>query len=250
MHRSLRLLLLAGLAGSLPGVPADATHGATGNGAPNGAHYTLNIIGVGGKGKSADMTGAQGHVIFVKLDGGSKILLCEAGVDAGCADVQGFQVVDANGTDANGALFALPNPDPDGDGTTVYSVFARALGTPGGSSVTTTCATGPGDDDVLGTADDEEVCSVIQLELVRDGGRSRFDNVSKYLLYIYADLDGDTVLERVPLFDDRLRGYFWDYDNSGLKLAQLRFYECATIVPDPTDPEGAQLDTSCFSGDH
>lgn len=249
MHRSLRLLLLAGLAGSLPGLPADAAPPDTGNGAPNGAHYSLNIIGVA-KGKSADMTGAQGHVIFVKLDGGSKIWLCEAGVDAGCEDVQDFQVVDKNGTDGDGALFALPNPDPDGDGTTVYSVFARALGKPGGRSVTTTCATGPGDDGELGTADDEEVCSLIQLELVRDKGRSRFENVSKYLLYIYADVTGDGVLERVPLFDEGLRGYFWDYENTGLKLAQLRFYQCATIVPDAADPGGLQVDTSCFGGEH
>src|SRR5262249_60825701 len=97
------------------------------------------------------MSGANGHVIFVKLDGSSKIWLCEAGVDAGCEGVTDFQVLDANGTDGDGALFALPNPDPDGDGTTVYSVFARALGTPGGESITPTCATGPGVGGACGT---------------------------------------------------------------------------------------------------
>ena len=76
-------------------------------------------------------------------------------------------------------------------------------------------------------------------------GKSSFLNVSKSLLYIYADVDGDLVLDRVPLFDDRLTGYFRDYDNLGLKLAQLRFYECTTTVPDATDPTGAQL-TTCF----
>ena len=248
MHRSLRLLGIGLLVASGPAPLAlAAAPGPTGNGAPSGAHYNLNVIGVS-KDESADMQGASGHVIFVKLDGGSKIWLCEAGVDAGCEGVDDFQVIDANGTDGDGALFALPNPDPDGDGTTVYSVFARALGTPGGKSITTTCATGPGEDGVLGTADDEEVCSAIQLELVRDSGRSRFQNVSKYLLYIYADVTGDGVLDRVPLFSDSLQGYFWDYDNAGLKLAQLRFYQCATIVPDPTDPGGLQVDTSCFSG--
>ena len=30
--------------------------------------------------------------------------------------------------------------------------------------------------------------------------------------------------ELVPLFDDHLGGYFWDYDNNGIRLAQLRFY--------------------------
>jgi hypothetical protein len=249
MHRSIRPLALAVVVAAAPSLPASATHGDTGNGAPNGAHYNLNLIGVP-KGKSAEMQGASGHVIFVKLDGNSKIWLCEAGVDAGCEGATDFQVLDANGTDGNGALFALPNPDPDGDGTTVYSVFARALGTPGGRSITTTCATGPGEDGLLGTDDDELVCSSIQLELVRDEGRSRFQNVSKLLLYIYADLNDDGSLERVSLFDEALRGYFWDYDNAGLKLVQLRFYPCATVVPDPTDPGGLQLDTSCFGGDH
>jgi hypothetical protein len=119
----------------------------------------------------------------------------------------------------------------------VYSVFARALGKPGGSSITTTCATDPDTD--------EEVCSVISLELTRTKGRSRFENVSRELLYIYADLDDDGDLERVPLFDDALQGYFWDYDNNGLKLVQLRFYECSTTVPDdPFDPSDDP--TNCF----
>jgi hypothetical protein len=33
------------------------------------------------------------------------------------------------------------------------------------------------------------------------------------------------------LFSDALQGYFWSYDNTGLKLAQLRFYEVSTTVP-------------------
>jgi len=151
--------------------------------------------------------------------------------------VSGFKVLDGNGTDGT-ASFALPNPDPDGDGTTVYSVFARALGKPGGSSRTTTCATDP--------TDGELVCSGIYMELTRDKGKSKFDNVSKYLLYIYADIDDDGDVERVALFSDKLKDYFWEYDNKGLRLAQLRFYECATIVPDPDDPDGAQIDTECF----
>ena len=201
-----------------------------GNGAPSGAHYNLNVIGVK-KGKNPDMKNTSGHTIFVPLWGNAKIWLCESGVDANCAD-DGFKVLDRNGTDADGALFALPNPDPDGDGTTTYSVFARALGTPGGS-----CAT---------DASGELECSVIMMELSRDPGKSKFDNVSKYLLYIYADIDEDGNLERVPLFDSRLQGYFWDYDNSGLKLAQLRFYEgVCTTVPDATNPGGDQYIVEC-----
>jgi len=184
---------------------------AAGNGAPSGAHYSLNIIGT--TDKNPDMTGNDGHRIFVPMTGSTKILLKES---------DDFAVTDANGTDGS-ASFCLPNPDPDNDGTTAYSVYARALGTPGGSSTTTTCAT----DVTTG----EYVCSTKQMILVRDKGKQSFCNVSAELLYVYADLDGDGYEERYPLFDDSLQNYFWQYDNKGLKLAQLRFYQHATTVP-------------------
>jgi hypothetical protein len=184
------------------------------------------------------MKGTSGHTIFVDEYGRSKIWLCESGVDAGCEEVKDFAVLDRNATssdpDADGALFALPNPDPDGDGTTEYSLFARALGKKG-SATMTTCATDP--------SDGSTVCSDIELVLSRDKGK--FDNVSKYLLYIYADIDG-TGTKRYPLFDDDLEDYFWDYDNNGLRIVQLRFYECATKVPDADDPNGWQVDVSCY----
>ena len=189
----------------------------TGNGAPSGSHYSLNIIGVP-KDKSASMDGNSGHRIFVNLEGNTKIMLAEG---------EEFQVLDANGTDGNGASFQLPNPDPDGDGTTEYSVYARALGKPGGSSTMTTCATDP--------LTLEEVCSTESLVSVRSKGKSSFTNVSKDLLYIYADITDDGIDNpmRYPLFDEALRDYFWSYDNNGLKLLQLRFYNHATTVPAP-----------------
>jgi hypothetical protein len=177
-----------------------------------GAHFTLNIIGVP-QGKSADMTGDNGRRIFVPRTGSAKINLKEGD----------FQVLDANGTDGT-AAFQLPSPDPDGDGTTTYSVFARALGKPGGSSSTTTCFT-----DATGT-----YCSIYSSVLVRGTGKSTFENISKQLLYVYTDTDGDGTIERYSLFSDALADYYWQYDNSGLTLAQLRFYEqVKTTVPAP-----------------
>ena len=187
-----------------------ASNPMTGNGAPSGSHYNLNIIGVP-QGKSADLTDNQGRRIFVPLSGSTKILLSEGD----------FQVLDANGTDGS-ASFQLPNPDPENDGITEYSVYARALGTPGGSSTTTTCATDPTTGDVY--------CSIESMVLVREGGKSRFSNVSRQLLYVYADIDGDGDIDRVPLFGDQLEDYYWQYDNNGLKLAQLRFYALPTNV--------------------
>jgi hypothetical protein len=182
----------------------------TGNGGPAGAHFNLNIIGVP-KGKSASLTGGDGHRIFVPLVGSTKIMLSEGD----------FAVLDANGTDGS-AAFQLPNPDPDGDGITQYSVCARALGTPGGSSKTTTCATDP--------TTGELFCSVFTMVLVRDSSKSTFTNVSKELLFVFADINGDGVLDRVNLFDSALTDFFWQFDNTGLKLAQLRFYQVPTNV--------------------
>ena len=196
---------------------ADAVVAATGNGAPSGAHYNLNLIGVP-KGKSADMTGNQGHRIFVNLISSetskTKILLAEGD----------FAVLDANGTDGS-ASFRLPSPDPDNDGVTSYSVFARALGKPGGSGEIRTCATDP--------VTLEEFCSIYSTVLVRNRGKQTFENVSRELLYVFVDLDADGTLDRIPLFDAGLQGYLWDYDNNGLKLVQLRFYEVPTDVNTP-----------------
>jgi hypothetical protein len=155
------------------------------------------------------MTGG-GSRMFVPLFGSTKILLTEGD----------FAVLDANATDGAGS-FQLPAPDPDGDGITSYSVFARALGKPGGSSTTTTCA-----QDATG----ETFCSVFTLVSVRSTGKSTFTNVSKELLFLFADVDGDGVVERHALFDDTLENFFWQYDNNGLKLLQLRFYEVPTNV--------------------
>lgn len=182
----------------------------TGNGSLSGSHYQLNIIGVP-RNKTADMTGNNGGRIFVPMYGTTKIMLSEGA----------FGVLDANGTDGV-AKFQLPNPDADNDGITSYSVFARPLGTPGGTSTTTTCATDP----LTGLV----VCSNASYVAVRTSGKTSFTNVSNQLLYVYSDLDGDGVAERYPLFDDRLEDYFWQYENTGLKLLQLRFYPISTNV--------------------
>jgi len=203
-----------------------------GNDMPSGPHYNLNIIGVS-KDKNdntEDDWGGNGHRIFVNLEGNTKIELSEGD----------FKVLDGNGTDGT-AAFQLPNPDPDNSGVTEYSVFVRALGTPGGSATMTTCAYDP--------ADGSLHCNTGELVvgLERGKGKPVTQNVSKELLYLWdVDLDGDGVvdLNRVPLFDAALEGYFWDYNNNGLKVAQLRFYPCSTYVGETSgDPIE---DVSCF----
>jgi hypothetical protein len=206
----------------------------TGNGAPSGAHYTLNIIGVP-KDKSPNFTGGDGHRIFVDLGKSGQAANTRINLTEG-----EFQVLDANGTDGT-AAFQLPNPDPDGDGTTSYSLYVRALGKPGGKASMQSCY-----DDATGTwcaVDFNGGVEPITLQRTK-GGVAKFVNVSKDLLFVdfcmawAAGLDGIlgttddvcTSVDQIPLFSNNTLAYLWSYDNEGLKLAQLRFYE----LPTPT----------------
>ena len=157
------------------------------------------------------MTNSDGHSLFVPLQGQCKINLQQGA----------FQVVDRNCTDGS-SLFQLPNPDPTNSGTTVYSVFARALGKPGGSSSTQTC--------FLDTTTNETYCSIYQMVLVRSSNKSSFSDVSQQLLYVYYCDTATRKIVRTPLFSSSLLQFYWNYTNTGLTLAQLRFYQVATQV--------------------
>jgi hypothetical protein len=219
----------------------------TGNGAPSGPHYNLNIIGIDPeKAKKVDMTDSNRHTIFVKLgvrkqDGTGAV---ETKIYLGASN--DFVVCDGNGFDAahdctntlispsNGAVFGLPCntnlSDPDGAGpgtlipcdvneTAAYQVWARALGSPKGGpqSTTTTCATD--------SSDSTLVCSTESMVLVRERGtRSVFKEYTNELTSILADVDGDGDLDRVSLFAGGLVDWYWNYVNEGVRLAQIRFY--------------------------
>ena len=181
---------------------------AAGAGNTGGGCYNLQIIA--SRTKSADMTGTNGHALFIGMDKTTKILLQEGD----------FNVIDRNGTDGS-ASFSLPSPDPTNSGTTGYSVFARMVGKPGSKIDMATCAY-----DAAG----ELFCSQEVLSMSRIAGTSRFQNVSQNLLYVYADIDADGVEDRVPLFGSALQDYFWSVDAQGRAHAQLRFCPVATTV--------------------
>ena len=184
---------------------------ATGNGAPSGAHYNLNLIG---KDKTDILPNDtnNGHRIFVNLYGRSNIYL-QNGTD--------FAVLDADATDGRG-VFQMPAPNNQYDslgnyiGPGNYTVWIRAVGKPGGNGSITTCAIDP--------LTLEEVCSTDNVILMRTKGQQKFTDVTKELTTItyYNATLGKYVT--VDIFDPSLYGYLWDYDNNGLKTVQLRFY--------------------------
>ena len=193
---------------------------AGGNGLPDNGHarlYKFNLIGVP-RDKRPDMTGDQGKRMFVKLEGPSKIYL-ENGE---------FDILDANATDGNGGRFQLPDPDPDGDGQTWYGVYIRPVGTPNRSATIGSCIEGDLDPTLDGI---ETLCSTETKLLVRGTGKPRVENVSKELLSVC--LDTDDVLgcdTRSFLFDDDAVEYLWNYDNNGLRVAQVYFLEISQSI--------------------
>lgn len=228
-----------------------------GNALPNGWHFTLNLIGVKDKtaAMDADNDNGIGGRIFVALhfDDGDNTGECWEGacpIDSQMTNRKNkillqagddFAVLDANATDGDGALFRLPS-----DVSSTYQVFARPLGKPGGEATLTTCATVLVDPDplVVGDEYEEVLCSLSNYLAVRDSGKPKGENVTSELLSVQveidASLDGTDALTTcllaegyeagavdVPLFDGCFEGYFWDYDNRGLKLLQLRFYPVA-----------------------
>ena len=210
-----------------------------GNDAPSGPHYNLNIIGVENA-KNPDMTNSNRHTIFVALGKTNavktKIYLTEGA----------FRVCDGNGFNpaydcdgeivgkSDGAVFRLPangnwvyecSGDPEVCTWVAtaqkYEVYARLLGNPGGAVTISTCVeTG----DIAPSGKPVQICSTDTVILTRNAGPSKFVDVSRKLTTIYADIDGDGTSERTALFAYDL-DYFWEYDNNGCRLAQLRFYE-------------------------
>jgi hypothetical protein len=193
----------------------------------SGSHFNLNLLGKeDGKCPGDDLKGTNRHnimvllnfsdnpqpneyfgdgdVLFVDLDKRNKIFLT-GGDD--------FQVTDGNACDGDGAAFTLPS-----DIASAYQIYVRELAKPGGTGSLTTCA--------VDEQTDEVVCSMNSVSLSRVGKKPVWRNVTKELTTLdYYYWDGDSWEETsVTLFEQPFEQYFWDYDNNGLRLVQLRFY--------------------------
>lgn len=195
-----------------------------GGGTLSGQHYNLNIIGVENpKNFNVDEQGnttGNGRRIFVPLVGKARINL----------SMGPFDVLDADGTDGV-AAFQLPEPDAQDDNVSDYSVYIRGLGKPGGSAKMKSCY----------DLDGGTYCSTDEyiVNISAHGNNNKFQNVTNQLLYVWVDLDGDgDVDDRVELFENSLADYYWEYANTGLRLAQMRFYPG---VGTPIDPDPAAI---------
>lgn len=179
---------------------------------PSGEHFTLNVLGKEKVGAGVgDKVG--GSKIFVPLYGDCRIDLTEGH----------FAVTDADCVNDPNAGFRLPNPDPEDDGFSHYAIFVRPLGKPGGSATFTTCLEDDG----------ETWCSTETVFVARAAGQSPTTDVSREMLTVCYDRDGDGTYEREQIFDDENKDYFWSYENSGLRLAQLRFYPMQVDISGP-----------------
>jgi hypothetical protein len=204
--KSLVALLVLALV-SMAVLPVLAAVQTTGNGAPSGPHYNLNIIGVS-KEKNGGVWDNDGHRIFVKLWGADTKIWLVSG--------DSFNVIDSDGTDGSATL-QLMDPYPGTTTTAVYRIYVRVLGKPGGSMGMTS-----GFVDELGNY----WYSLESVNLTRTKGASKFTDQTLKLTTIYVDMTNDGIDNpvRYYLFDNSLWSYFWDYDNAGLKLLQIRIY--------------------------
>jgi hypothetical protein len=181
------------------------------------------------------MTGNSGHRIFVPLNSGEDVdrrvrIYMTGDTDGDTAGLQcgsSFQVLDANATDDNEATLLVPcEPIEVGDPGICFDVYATGLGTPnGGANVDVVC-------------EFDETC--IDCDIVE--GTCEMGNID-FDICIDADTaDGllcgddplDIIFRNVWIFNvEELLYYYWDYDNNGLKLMQVRFCDsenCGEVI--------------------
>jgi len=205
-----------------------------GNGAPSGTHYNLNLLGKD-KCPGGDMIDSSRHTIFVKLDFADTDPDNILGNDPGnfatldktnkifLSPGDDFLVTDGNACNKGGAAFTLP-----AQVATEYTIWVRELGKPGGYGDITLCGVDEATQEVVCALNDADN-SVI---LSRSKGKPVFRDVTKQLTtidYLIESIDPNTgatiyTPETAVLFDDDFYQYFWDFDNHGLRLVQLRFY--------------------------
>ena len=222
------------------------------NGFPSGRHFNLNIIGVPKDKEVPDMTGSNRHTIFVPLESGDDVgrsVKIQYVTDP--ADPDNFRVVDGNATDDNVAIIQVPyeyclDYVAGCYEMLSYDVYARALGKPGpdvGAIITAECEYMLDVVDPAGTEGltCEDTLLMGSFDVKRPGKKPVTVNITD-IFRATGCLDmsdpsidpdgvgvcntGDLEFRNLWIFNiEELVSYMWDYDNNGLKLLQVRFYE-------------------------
>lgn len=222
----------------------------TGNGGISGPHFDLNLVGVSSKNvKNAYNDNLEGHVIFTALISDQKngdpdtlatdtdpILLVQGPDFEVCQRYAWATPVACPDTTfigtfpAAGAVFELPCNNlsslglitpctSSGPGSIAeYTVWARALSKPTSGSTITLC----GQDTATGTT----YCNTDVMFL--KNRPSKFTDVTSALTSLVVSTNcgkaGQPACGTYPLFATGFENFYWDYDNAGNKLVQLRFY--------------------------
>jgi hypothetical protein len=206
-----------------------------GNPCPGAKSYQMNIIGVP-KDKNPDMTNNSGHRIFVPLNGATKIFMTgDTSPAEGLQCGSDFYVADANATDGSGKL-VVPCTNVNADSTdpgVCYDVFITALGTPFGHvDVDVVCTF----NDTVVADIDQGTCATgnIDFDLTRGKGQPVQKDITNFLRAsgcFDADLSGtcdtgEKTFNNIWIFNlEALLEYYWNYDNQGLRVSQVRFCE-------------------------
>jgi hypothetical protein len=165
-------------------------------------YYTLTVLGVPSGRKPILLDGRE---ILVPLNGPCKVEISEGD----------FSISEGYCDDAQPAKFSLPDPDTDKDGMTVYTLWAELQA--------------DGDESLC--ADNEYkkpgLCMLEGLAVVNKSGTGIMDTVEPEFLHAFVNTDANsrTPHEEMSVFDDRLQGSFWRYDENGFKRLQLRMYQ-------------------------
>lgn len=226
----------------------------------SGAHWNLNIIGVPKDKTVPTMDNGGRHTIFVPLESGEDVsrkvkIYYERNIE----DPEKFNVSDGNATNDNQATIQVPyetcaEPNTGCTELLSFDVYAVGLGKPNGDAVITVdCTYGDNVVDTGGTTDleceDTVLLGTIQIKRTHGNKNKPVRENITNLFRVSGCLDkdasgvcdeGDIQFNDTWIFNvQELVEYFWDYDNNGLKLMQIRFYEttsgCIGTVGGGTD---------------
>ncbi len=205
------------------------------NGARVGKNgYLLNVIAFD-KCPSGDFKGSNRRTIAVRADyAGIATDKASTANKIVLASGAGFEVLEGNACDENGASLQLPVdaancrncastslPAPT---FRQYEVRARVVGKPRSTAAITGCVEKLEIDPVTQAEIPTSLCSVGQGNIWLGSGLN-WENVSRQLLTVCVDTSGDGVCDdRIGLFDSMGRDYWWSFDNSGRPHVQLVFF--------------------------